>query len=138
MKEIKINDIKCLAYTQWNCKYHIVFVTKYRRKVFYNEKRLEIGQILRQLCEWKGVIIIEAKVCPDHIHMLVEISLKYSVSSFMGFLKGNSSLMIYSKWANMRYQYWNREFWCRGYYVDTVGKNTRKITEYMAKQLKED
>ena len=124
MKEIKINDIKSLAHTQWNCKYHIVFAPKYRRKVFYNEKRLEIGQILRQLCEWKGVTIIEAEVCPDHIHMLLEIPPKYSVSSFMGFLKGKSSLMIYSKWANMRYQYRNREFWCRGYYVDTVGKNT--------------
>ena len=132
MKEIKINDIKSLAHTQWNCKYHIVFAPKYRRKVFYNEKRLEIGQILRQLCEWKGVTIIEQEVCPDHIHT------KYSVSSFMGFLKGKSSLMIYSKWANMRYQYRNREFWCRGYYVDTVGKNTKKIKEYIANQLKED
>ena len=138
MKEIKINDIKSLAHTQWNCKYHIVFAPKYRRKVFYNEKRLEIGQILRQLCEWKGVTIIEAEVCPDHIHMLLEILPKYSVSSFMGFLKGKSSLMIYCKWANMRYQYRNREFWCRGYYVDTVGKNTKKIKEYIANQLKED
>lgn len=110
MKEIKINDIKSLAHTQWNCKYHIVFAPKYRRKVFYNEKRLEIGQILRQLCEWKGVTIIEAEVCPDHIHMLLEIPPKYSVSNFMGFLKGKSSLMIYIKWANMMYQYRNREF----------------------------
>ena len=99
---------------------------------------MEIGQILRQLCEWKGVTIIEAEVCPDHIHMLLEIPPKYSVSSFMGFLKEKSSLMIYSKWANMRYQYRNREFWCRGYYVDTVGKNTKKIKEYIANQLKED
>ncbi len=138
MKNIQINDIKSLAHTTWNCKYHIVFAPKYRRKVFYKSKRLEIGQILRQLCEWKGVTIIEAEVCPDHIHMLVEIPPKYSVSSFMGFLKGKSSLMIYSKWANMRYQYRNREFWCRGYYVDTVGKNTKKIKEYIANQLKED
>ena len=138
MKEIRLNDIKSLAHTQGNCKYHIVFVPKYRRKVFYASKRLEIGQILRQLCEWKGITIIEAEVCPDHIHMLVEIPPKYAVSSVMGFLKGKSSLMIYQKWANMRYQYRSREFWCRGYYVDTVGKNTKKIKEYIANQLKED
>ena len=138
MKNIKINDIKSLAHTQWNCKYHIVFAPKYRRKVFYESKRLEIGAIIRQLCEWKGITIIEAEVCPDHIHMLIEIPPKYSVSSVMGFLKGKSSLMIYSKWANMRYQYRNREFWCRGYYVDTVGKNTKKIKEYISNQLKED
>ena len=138
MKEIKVNDIKSLAHTQWNCKYHIVFAPKYRRKVFYASKRLEIGQILRQLCEWKGITIIEAEVCPDHIHMLVEIPPKYSVSSVMGFLKGKSSLLRYSKWANMRFQYRNREFWCRGYYVDTVGKNTKKIKEYIQNQLKED
>ena len=127
-----------LAHTSWNCKYHVVFAPKYRRKVFYGEKRLEIGAIIRQLCEWKGITIIEAEVCPDHIHMLIEIPPKYSVSSVMGFLKGKSSLMIYSKWANMRYQYRNREFWCRGYYVDTVGKNTKKIKEYISNQLKED
>ena len=138
MKNININDIKSLAHTQWNCKYHIVFAPKYRRKVFYESKRLEIGSIIRQLCEWKGITIIEAEVCPDHIHMLIEIPPKYSVSSVMGFLKGKSSLMIYSKWANMRYQYRNREFWCRGYYVDTVGKNTKKIKEYISNQLKED
>ena len=138
MKEIKINDIQSLAHTTWNCKYHIVFAPKYRRKVFYNEKRLEIGQILRQLCEWKGITIIEAEVCPDHIHMLIEIPPKYSVASVMGFLKGKSSIMIYSKWGNMRYKYRNRELWCRGYYVDTVGKNTKKIKEYIANQLKND
>ena len=93
---------------------------------------------MRQLCEWKGITIIEAEVCPDHIHMLIEIPPKYSVSSVMLFLKGKSSLMIYQRWANMRYQYRNREFWCRGYYVDTVGKNTKKIKEYIANQLKED
>ena len=132
MKDIKINDIQSLAHTTWNCKYHIVFAPKYRRKVFYNEKRLEIGQILRQLCEWKGLTIIEAEVCPDYIHMLIEIPPKYSVASVMGFLKGKSSIMIYSKWGNMRYKYRNREFWCRGYYVDTVGKNTKKIKEYIS------
>ena len=91
---------------------------------------------MRQLCEWKGITIIEAEVCPDHIHMLIEIPPKYSVSSVMFFLKGKSSLMIYQRWANIRYQYRNREFWCRGYYVDTVGKNTKKIKEYIANQLK--
>ena len=138
MKDIKINDIQSLAHTTRNCKYHIVFAPKYRRKVFYNEKRMEIGQILRQLCEWKGITILEAEVCPDHVHMLVEIPPKYSVSSVMGFLKGKSSIMIYSKWGNMRYKYRNRELWCRGYYVDTVGKNTKKIKEYIANQLKND
>ena len=126
MKNNQINDIKSLAHTQWNCKYHIVFAPKYRRQVFYVSKRLEIGQILRQLCEWKGITIIEEEVCPDHIHMLIEIPPKYSVSSVMGFLKGKSSLIIYQKLANMRFQYRNREFWCRGYYVDTVGKNAKK------------
>ena len=132
------NDINSLAHTSWNCKYHIVFAPKYRRKVFFGEKRREIGAILRQLCEWKGVKIIEAEVCPDHVHMLVAIPPKYAVSSFVGFLKGKSSLLIYQKWANMKYKYRNREFWCRGYYVDTVGKNTAKIAEYIANQLKED
>ena len=133
-----MNDIKSLSHTSWNCKYHIVFAPKYRRKVFYEEKRLEIGKILRELCEWKGITIIEAEVCPDHIHMLIEIPPKYSVSSVMGFLKGKSSIMIYSQWGNMKYKYRNREFWCRGYYVDTVGKNAKKIQEYIANQLRED
>ena len=106
--------------------------------MFYGEKRLEIGVVLRTLCKWKGVNILEAEVCPDHVHMLVEIPPKYSVSQFMGYLKGKSSLMIYEKWGNMKYKYRNREFWCRGYYVDTVGKNTKKIQEYIAHQLEED
>ena len=127
-----------LSHTTWNCKYHVVFAPKYRRKVFYGEKRLEIGVVLRTLCKWKGVNILEAEVCPDHVHMLVEIPPKYSVSQFMGYLKGKSSLMIYEKWGNMKYKYRNREFWCRGYYVDTVGKNTKKIQEYIAHQLEED
>lgn len=103
MKEIKINDIKSLAHTTWNCKYHVVCAPKYRRKVFYESKRLEIGHILRQLCEWKGVTIIEAEECPDHIHMLIEVPPKYSILDFMEFLKGKSSIVIYSKWANMRF-----------------------------------
>ena len=132
------DNVNSLAYTKWNCKYHIVFAPKYRRMAFYGSKRLEIGKILRKLCEWKGVNIIEAEVCVDHIHMLVEIPPKYSVSGFMGFLKGKSSLIIYQKWGNAKFKYRNREFWCRGYYVDTVGKNTNKIKEYIRNQLKED
>ena len=135
---MKNNDIHSLSHTKWNCKYHIVFAPKYRRKVFYGEKRAEIGNILRELCNWKKVNIINAEVCPDHVHMLVEIPPKYSVSSFMGFLKGKSSIMIYEKWGNMKYKYRNREFWCRGYYVDTVGKNTKAIDAYISNQLKED
>ena len=119
---MKNNDIHSLSHTKWNCKYHIVFAPKYRRKVFYGEKRAEIGKILRELCNWKKV----------------EIPPKYSVSSFMGFLKGKSSIMIYEKWGNMKYKYRNREFWCRGYYVDTVGKNTKAIDAYISNQLKED
>ena len=132
------DNINSLAHTMYNCKYHIVFAPKYRRMAFYGSKRLEIGKILRKLCEWKGVNIIEAEVCVDHIHMLVEIPPKYSVSGFMGFLKGKSSLIIYQKWGNAKFKYRNREFWCRGYYVDTVGKNTNKIKEYIRNQLKED
>jgi len=115
-----------------------VFASKYRRKVFFGQKRKEIGAILRSLCEWKQVEIIEAEVCPDHIHMLVKIPPKESVSGFIGFLKGKSSLLIYQKYANMKFKYRDRTFWCRGYYVDTVGKNTQKIKEYIANQLKED
>ena len=127
-----------LAHTVWNCKYHIVFAPNYRRKVFFNEKKLEIGKILRKLCEFKQVTIVEAEACPDHIHMLVEIPPKMSVSGFVGYLKGKSSLIIYQRWGNLKYKYRNREFWCRGYYVDTVGKNKAKIAEYIRNQLKED
>ena len=116
----------------------IAFAPKYKRKVFYVDKRLEIGAIPREPCKWKGVNIIEAEVCPDHVHMLLEIPPKMSISSFMGFLKGKSSLMIYEKWGNLKFKYRNREFWCRGYYVDTAGKNAVKIKEYIKNQLKED
>ena len=133
-----MDDVRSLAHTKWNCKYHVVFAPKYRRKVFYGEKRLEIGAILRELCRWKGVEIIEAEVCPDHIHMLLAIPPKMSVSGFMGFLKGKSSLMIYQKWGSMKFKYRNRQFWCRGYYVDTAGKNAKAIKEYNATQLKQD
>ena len=134
----KPNDDSSLSHTRWNCKYHVVFAPKYRRKVFYGSKRLEIGAILRKLCEFKGVTIIEAEVCPDHVHMLMEIPPKMSVSGFIGYLKGKSSLMIYQRWGNLKFKYRNREFWCRGFYVDTVGKNTKKIKEYISNQLKED
>ena len=133
-----MNDTHSLSHTKWNCKYHIVFAPKYRRKVFYGEKRLEIGAILRELCKWKGVEIIEGELCLDHIHLLVSIPPKMSISGFMGYLKGKSSLMIFQRFGNMKFAYRNREFWCRGYYVDTAGKNAVKIKEYIKNQLKED
>ena len=133
-----MSDNNSLSHTTWNCKYHIVFAPKYRRKAFYGSNRAEIGSILRELCKWKGVNIINAEVCPNHIHMFVEIPPKMSVSSFMGFLKGKSSLMIYERWGNMKFKYRNRQFWCRGYYVDTVGKNADKINAYITNQLRED
>lgn len=133
-----MNDIHSLSHTKWCCKYHVVFAPKYRRKAFYGARRLKIGAILRNLCEWKGINILEAEVCIDHVHMLIEIPPKMSVSGFMGFLKGKSSQMIYEKWGNTRFKYRNRSFWCRGYYVDTVGKNAKIIKEYIANQLKED
>ena len=132
------NELKHTAHSSYRCEYHIVFAPKYRRKVFYREKRVEIGKILRQLCEWRGVKIIEAEVCPDHIHMLVEIPPKIAVSSFMGYLKGKSSTMLYEKFGELKYKYRSREFWCRGYYVDTAGKNASRIAEYIKNQLKED
>ena len=133
-----MKDTNSLSHTTWNCKYHIVFAPKYRRRIIYGKIKNNIGKIIRKLCEWKGVEIIEAEACPDHIHMLVEIPPKISVSSFMGYLKGKSSLMIFDQHANLKYKYGNREFWCRGYYVDTVGKNKKKIQEYIKNQLQED
>ena len=133
-----MNDNNSLAHTTWNCKYHIVFAPKYRRMVFYGEFRAEIGKILRELCNWKQVKIIEAEVCPDHIHMLVEIPPKMSVSSFMGFLKGKSSLLIHERHGNLKYKYGNRHFWCRGYFADTVGKNEKAIKSYIRNQLEDD
>lgn len=127
-----------LAHTKWNCRYHIVFAPKYRRQVFFNEKREDMRDIIKTLCDWKGVEIIEGEICPDHVHLLLAIPPKIAVSSFVGYLKGKSSLMIFQKYGNMKYAYRNREFWCRGYYVDTVGKNAKAIKEYIEKQLKED
>ena len=132
------NITNSLAHTKWNCKYHVVFAPKYRRKVFYNEKRVAIRDIIRTLCQWKGVEIIEGEVCPDHIHLLLSIPPKMSVSGFMGYLKGKSSLMIFQKFGNMKFAYRNREFWCKGYYVDTAGKNAKKIQEYIQQQYEKD
>ena len=132
------NVTNSLAHTKWNCKYHIVFAPKYRRKVFFEDKREDMREIIRTLCKWKGVNIIEGEICPDHIHLLLSIPPKMSVSGLMGYLKGKSSLMIIQKYGNIKFAYRNREFWCKGYYVDTVGKNTKAIKEYIAEQLKRD
>ncbi len=131
-------DVSSLAHTKWECKNHIVFAPKYRRQVIYGKIKQDVGQMLRKLCEYKGVEIIEAEACKDRIHMLVSIPPKYSVSQIMGYLKGKSSLMIYEKYANMKYKYGNRHFWCRGYYVSTVGRNRRAIEQYIRNQLQED
>ena len=132
------NNEYSLAHTKWDCKYHIVFSPKFRRKEIYGELRTEIGQILRMLCDRKGVEIIEANACKDHIHMLVVIPPKMSVSSFMGYLKGKSTLIIFERHANLKYKYGNRHFWCKGYYVSTVGLNKEKIAKYIQQQQTED
>ena len=131
-------DTSSLAHTTWNCKYHIVFAPKYRRQVIYGKIKVDIGNMLRKLCEYKGIEIIEAEAYPDHIHMLISVPPKYSVAQIVGYLKEKSSLMIFEKYANMKYKYGNRHFLCRGYYVDTVGKNKKAIAEYIRKQLQED
>lgn len=131
-------DTKSLAHSKWRCKYHIVFAPKYRRQAIYGKIKADIGMILRKLCEYKGVEILEANACPDHIHMLVSIPPKISVAYFVGYLKGKSSLMIFDKHANLKYKYGNRHFWCRGYYVDTVGRNKEAIAKYIRDQLQED
>ena len=131
-------DTNSLAHTQWECKYHIVFAPKYRRQIIYGKIKADIGQMLRKLCEYKGIEIIEAEACKDHIHMLISIPPKYSVAQIMGYLKGKSSLMIFEKYANLKYKYGNRHFWCRGYYVSTVGANKKAIQEYIRNQLQED
>ena len=134
-----MKDTNSLSHTSYRCKYHIVIVPKYRRLIIYNKLRRDIIEILILLINrFKDVELIEEQACPDHIHMLVEIPPKLSVSSFMGFLKGKSSLIIHERHANLKYKHGNRSFWCRGYYVDTVGKNTKKIAEYIQKQLEED
>lgn len=131
-------DKNTLSHTTWDCKYHVVWAPKFRRRVIYGKLKADIGKILRELCDRKGIEIIEAECCPDHIHMLIRIPPKYSVSEIMGYLKGKSSLMIFDRHANLKYKYGNRHFWCRGYYVDTVGKNAKRIGEYIKNQLQED
>ncbi len=131
-------DTNILAHTKWNFKYHIVFAPKYRRKEIYGQIKRDIGEILRKLCEQKDVVIIEAEACPDHIHMLVSIPPHISIAQFMGFLKGKSTLMIFDRHAHLKYKYGSRSFWCRGYYVDTVGRNKKAIAEYIKKQLEDD
>ena len=136
---MKEKDINSLDHTTWRCQYHVVFAPKYRRMVIYNQLRKDIGLILRTVAKRKpGVIIHEAEACPDHIHMLLSIPTKYSVSQIMGYLKGKSSLMIFDRHANLKYKYGNRHFWARGYYVDTVGRNKKQIKEYIQNQLRED
>ena len=132
------NEIKHTAHSSYRCEYHIVFGPKYRRKEIYGKLRKDIGEILRKLCEEKGVEIIEAKACPEHIHMLVSIPPHLSVAQFMGFLKSKSALMIFDKHKNLKYKYGRRNFWSRGYFVDTVGKNERVIQEYIKNQLERD
>ncbi len=131
-------DTDSLAHTKWNCKYHIVFAPKYRRQVIYGKIKADIGKMLRKLCEYKQIEILEAEACKDHIHMLISVPPKYSISQIMGYLKGKSSLMIFEKYANLKYKYGNRHFWCRGFYVDTVGRNKKAIAEYIRNQLHED
>ena len=132
------NSTNSLAHTKWNCNYHIVYAPKNRRKILYNEKKEAVREIIRTLCAWKGVEIIEGEIYPDHIHILVSIPPKMSVSGFVGYLKGKSSLMMFQRFGNMKFAYRNREFWCKGYYVDTTGKNTAEIKKYIADQLKWD
>lgn len=132
------NEIKSTAHSKYRCEYHIVFAPKYRRKEIYGQVKKDIGEILRKLCEQKGVEIIEAEACPDHIHMLVSIPPHLSIAQFMGYLKGKSSLMIFDRHANLKYKYGQRSFWCRGYIVDTVGKNETAIRKYIRNQLEED
>ena len=132
------NELRHGAHTTWRCQYHLVFASKFRRKAIYGELRADIGKILRKLCAEKKVEIIEAEACIDHVHMLVSMPPHLSVSQFMGFLKGKSTLMIFNRHANLKYKYGSRHFWCRGYYVDTVGKNKKVIEEYIRNQLIED
>ncbi len=131
-------DISSLAHTKWECKYHMVFAPKYRRQIIYGKIKQDIGLMLRKLCAYKEIEILEAEACKDHVHVLLSIPPKYSISQVMGYLKGKSSLMIYEKYANLKYKYGNRHFWCRGYYVSTVGRNKNAIETYIRNQLQED
>ncbi len=135
---MKEKDVEKQEHTTWRCQYHVVFAPKYRRMAIYGQIKRDIGRILRRLCEQKGVTIIEAEACPDHIHMLISIPPKLSVAQIMGYLKGKSSLMIFDRHANLKYKYGDQHFWARGYYVDTVGRNKKQIQEYTRNQLEED
>jgi len=132
------DDMNSLAHTKWECKYHVVFAPKFRRKVIYGKLKVEIGKIIRDLCNRKEVELIEAEACSDHIHLLISVPPKLAISSFMGYLKGKSTLIIFERHANLKYKYSNRNFWCRGYFVSTVGKNKRVIQEYIRNQVNED
>ena len=132
------NEIRSNAHPKYRCQYHIVFAPKFRRKEIYGQIKRDIGEILRKLCEQKEVEIIEAEACSDHIHMLVSIPPHISIAQFMGYLKGKSTLMIFDRHSNLKYKYGSRHFWCRGYYVDTVGRNKKVIAEYIRNQLQED
>lgn len=136
--EVMAQQANSLSHTKWLCKYHIVFAPKYRRKIIYSQYRESIGEILRRLCSYKGVEIIEGRLMPDHVHMLVSIPPKMSVSSFMGYLKGKSSLMIFEKHGNLKYKFGNRKFWAEGYYVSTVGLNEATIAKYIREQEAHD
>ena len=127
-----------LAHSKWLCKYHIVFTPKYRRKIIYYKLREDIKEIIKDLCKWKGIRIIEGHMMPDHIHLLVSIPPKTSVSSFMGYLKGKSSMMIFDRHSNLKYKFGNRHFWAEGYYVSTVGLNEATIAKYIREQEKND
>ena len=125
---------RSLAHTRWMCKYHIVFTPKYRRKIIYNKLRRDIVQIIKDLCKWKGIEIIEGKAMPDHIHILVKITPKMSISKFMGYLKGKSAMMIFARHGNLKYKFGNNNFWSTGYYVSTVGLNEATIAKYIREQ----
>lgn len=127
-----------LSHTKWLCKYHIVFSPKYRRKIIYNQYRKSLQEIIRQLCAYKGVKIIEGYMMPDHVHLLLSIPPKYSISQFMGYLKGKSALMMFDRHANLKYKFGNRHFWADGYYVSTVGLNDVTVRKYIQEQEKHD
>jgi len=131
-------DKNTLSHTSWNCKYHIVFAPKFRRKAIYGALREDLREIIKMLCERKGIQILEGELMPDHVHLLLSVPPKYSISEIMGYLKSKSTLIIFERHANLKYKYGNRKFWCRGYYVDTVGKNEKKIKEYIQNQMQED
>ena len=133
-----MGEIKSSSHSKWRCQYHIVFAPKFRRKEIYGQLKEDVGRILRKRCEEKKVEILEAEACPDHVHMLVCIPPHLSVSQFMGYLKGKSTLMIFDRHANLKYKYGSRHFWCRGYFADTVGRNKTAIQEYIKNQMQED